>query len=60
MGVQHQAVKRAHNLLLFKNLLESKDNASPLTLVLDSLEQSAQPLTHEFMRLAKTVGSPSD
>jgi elongator complex protein 5 len=53
MAPSAQAHKRAHSLLLFEKLLNLRDSASPLTLVLDTLEQSAQPLTHEFMRRAK-------
>ncbi|KAL2191311.1 hypothetical protein L209DRAFT_747822 [Thermothelomyces heterothallicus CBS 203.75] len=48
-----KAHKRAHSLLLFEKLLNLRDSASPLTLILDSLEQSAEPLTNEFMRRAK-------
>ncbi|KAK3905425.1 Elongator complex protein 5 [Staphylotrichum tortipilum] len=53
MAPSAQAHKRAHSLLLFEKLLNLRDTASPLTLVLDTLEQSAEPLTHEFMRRAK-------
>ncbi len=53
MAPSAQAHKRAHSLLLFEKLLNLRDTASPLTLILDTLEQSAQPLTNEFMRRAK-------
>ncbi|KAK3297523.1 Elongator complex protein 5 [Chaetomium fimeti] len=53
MAPSAQAHKRAHSLLLFEKLLNLRDSASPLTLILDSLEQSAEPLLHEFMRRAK-------
>ncbi|KAL2197592.1 Elongator complex protein 5 [Corynascus similis CBS 632.67] len=53
MAPSAQAHKRAHSLLLFEKLLNLRDSASPLTLILDSLEQSAVPLTNEFMRRAK-------
>ncbi|KAK4042884.1 hypothetical protein C8A01DRAFT_32981 [Parachaetomium inaequale] len=53
MAPSAQAHKRTHSLLLFEKLLNLRDSASPLTLILDTLEQSAQPLTHEFMRRAK-------
>jgi hypothetical protein len=53
MAPSAQAHKRAHSLLLFEKLLNLRDTASPLTLILDTLEQSAQPLTNDFMRRAK-------
>ncbi|KAK4250378.1 Elongator complex protein 5 [Corynascus novoguineensis] len=53
MAPSAQAYKRAHSLLLFEKLLNLRDSASPLTLILDSLEQSAETLTNEFMRRAK-------
>ncbi|KAK4127673.1 hypothetical protein N657DRAFT_687901 [Parathielavia appendiculata] len=53
MAPSAQAHKRAHSLLLFEKLLNMRDSASPLTLILDSLEQGARPLTDEFMRRAK-------
>lgn len=63
MAPSAQAHKRAHSLLLFEKLLNLRDSASPLTLILDSLEQSAVPLTNEFMRRAKVsfelASSPS-
>jgi len=53
MAPSAQAHKRAHSLLLFEKLLNLRDTASPLTLILDTLEQGAEPLTREFMRRAK-------
>ncbi|SPQ21668.1 c5a4df97-44ee-446f-8346-35014d93becb [Thermothielavioides terrestris] len=53
MAPSAQAHKRAHSLLLFEKLLNLRDAASPLNILLDTLEQGAQPLTHEFMRRAK-------
>ncbi|TDZ73147.1 Elongator complex protein 5 [Colletotrichum trifolii] len=44
---------RSHSLLLFQKLLNLRDNASPLTLVLDSLEQGAAPVLREFVSRAK-------
>jgi len=44
---------RTQRLLLVNKLLDSRDNASPFTLILDSLEQSAQPLIGEYIRRAK-------
>ncbi|OBR11891.1 Histone acetylation protein 2 [Colletotrichum higginsianum IMI 349063] len=44
---------RSHSLLLFQKLLNLRDSASPLTLVLDSLEQSAAPVLREFVSRAK-------
>ena len=45
--------RRTHNLLLISKLLSLRDNVSPLTLVLDSLEQPAAPLISEYIRRAK-------
>ncbi|EEP78689.1 predicted protein [Uncinocarpus reesii 1704] len=45
--------RRAHNLLLLSSLLNLRDTTSPLTLVLDSLEQPATPLLKEYIRRAK-------
>lgn len=45
--------RRTHNLLLFQKLLNLRDGASPFTLLLDTLEQSAQPVVREFMVRAK-------
>ncbi|KAF6841676.1 Elongator complex protein 5 [Colletotrichum plurivorum] len=44
---------RSHSLLLFQKLLNLRDGASPLTLVLDSLEQPAAPVLREFVSRAK-------
>ncbi|OLN84963.1 Elongator complex protein 5 [Colletotrichum chlorophyti] len=46
---------RSHSLLLFQKLLNLRDSASPLTLVLDSLEQSAAPVLREFIYRAKVA-----
>ncbi|KAJ5092394.1 Histone acetylation protein 2 [Penicillium alfredii] len=45
--------RRTHNLLLISKLLSLRDSASPLTLLLDSLEQPATPLIQEYLRRAK-------
>lgn len=47
------AHRRTHNLLLISKLLSLRDTASPLTLLLDSLEQPAKPLIKEYIRRAK-------
>jgi hypothetical protein len=47
------AQRRTHNILLFQKLLNLRDGASPFTLLLDTLEQSAQPVVQEFMMRAK-------
>lgn len=44
---------RSHSLLLLQKLLNLRDAASPLTLVLDSLEQTARPLVSELVTRAK-------
>lgn len=41
--------RRTHNLLLISRLLNLRDTASPFTLVLDSLSQSAKPLISEYI-----------
>ncbi|KAL4898611.1 Elongator complex protein 5 [Aspergillus ambiguus] len=45
--------RQTHNLLLISKLLSLRDTASPLTLLLDSLEQPATPLIREYIRRAK-------
>ncbi|KAI0834551.1 histone acetylation protein 2 [Hypoxylon sp. FL0890] len=52
-----QSHARSHALLLLQKLLNLRDSASPLTLVLDTLEQSANPLVHEFLSRAKVSKS---
>ncbi|KAI0898066.1 histone acetylation protein 2 [Annulohypoxylon nitens] len=54
-----QSHARSHALLLLQKLLNLRDSASPLTLVLDTLEQSAKPLISEFLSRAKTSKSKS-
>ncbi|KAF4984236.1 hypothetical protein FZEAL_524 [Fusarium zealandicum] len=44
---------RSHSLLLLQKLLNLRDGASPLTLVIDNLEQSARPILGEFVSRAK-------
>ncbi|KAF3771037.1 hypothetical protein M406DRAFT_59828 [Cryphonectria parasitica EP155] len=53
MAPSAQAHRRSHSLLLFQKLLNLRDSASPLTLVLDTLEQSASPAIQEFILRAK-------
>ncbi|KAJ4424597.1 hypothetical protein N0V82_000728 [Gnomoniopsis sp. IMI 355080] len=53
MAPSAQAHRRSHSLLLFQKLLNLRDSASPLTLVLDTLEQSATPVVQEFINRAK-------
>ncbi|KAH8888856.1 hypothetical protein GQ53DRAFT_748768 [Thozetella sp. PMI_491] len=57
MAPSAQAHNRSHSLLLLQKLLNLRDSASPLTLILDSLEQSAQPLLREFIDRAKIARS---
>ncbi|EFQ97261.1 hypothetical protein MGYG_00302 [Nannizzia gypsea CBS 118893] len=45
--------RRTHNLLLISKLLNLREGAAPLTLVQDSLEQSAAPLLKEYIRRTK-------
>lgn len=51
--------RRTHNLLLISKLLDQRDAASPFTLVLDSLEQSAKPLVADYIRRANVATTPS-
>lgn len=44
---------RSHSLLLLQRLLNFRDAASPLTLLLDNLEQPARPVISELMTRAK-------
>ncbi|ROT39119.1 hypothetical protein SODALDRAFT_332541, partial [Sodiomyces alkalinus F11] len=44
---------RSHSLLLIQKLLNLRDSASPLTLVLDTLEQGAAPVVREYISRAK-------
>ncbi|KAF5677755.1 elongator complex 5 [Fusarium heterosporum] len=44
---------RSHSLLLLQKLLNLRDGASPLTLVIDNLEQPARPVISEFVSRAK-------
>ncbi|KAF4462007.1 elongator complex 5 [Fusarium albosuccineum] len=46
---------RSHSLLLLQKLLNLRDGASPLTLVIDNLEQPARPLLNEFVSRAKAI-----
>lgn len=59
MPPQGQSHARSHALLLFQKLLNLRDSASPLTLVLDTLEQSGRPVLQEFIARAK-VGKHVD
>jgi elongator complex protein 5 len=55
-NLQH---RRTHNLLLVNKLINQRDAASPFTLVLDSVEQSARPLISELVKRAKVDDFPS-
>ncbi|KAI1039892.1 hypothetical protein LB505_007114 [Fusarium chuoi] len=44
---------RSHSLLLLQKLLNLRDGSSPLTLVIDNLEQPARPVLSEFVLRAK-------
>ncbi|GAB0134547.1 hypothetical protein EsDP_00002912 [Epichloe bromicola] len=57
MAPENPIHSRSHSLLLLQKLLNLRDAASPLTLVLDYLEQPAQPVLEELVtraRIAKT------
>ncbi len=48
---------RSHAVLLAQRLLNLRDSASPLTLLLDTIAQKATPVVDEFITRAK-VGCP--
>ncbi|KAI0405321.1 Elongator complex protein 5 [Xylaria palmicola] len=48
-----QSHARSHALLLLQKLLNLRDSASPLTLVIDTLEQSGKLILREFMSRAQ-------
>lgn len=48
--------RRTHNLLLISRLLSLRDPASPFTLILDSLSQSAKPLIDEYISRSSSAG----
>ncbi len=45
--------RRIHNLLLIQKLLTLREGASPFTLILDSVEQSAKPVLRHYVCNAK-------
>ncbi|KZZ92934.1 Histone acetylation protein 2 [Moelleriella libera RCEF 2490] len=53
MASASQTHARSHSLLLAQKLFNLRDAASPLTLLIDSLEQKAQPVVDEFINRAK-------
>ncbi|KAL4999108.1 Elongator complex protein 5 [Aspergillus recurvatus] len=53
MAASKLSHRQTHNLLLVSKLLSLRDTASPLTLLLDSLEQPATPLIKEYIRRAR-------
>ncbi|KAL2871347.1 Elongator subunit IKI1 [Aspergillus lucknowensis] len=53
MAPSNLSHRQTHNLLLISKLLSLRDTASPLTLLLDSLEQPATPLVKEYIRRAR-------
>ncbi|KAG6038358.1 hypothetical protein E4U41_004272 [Claviceps citrina] len=53
MAPENPIHSRSHSLLLLQKLLNLRDAASPLTLVLDSLEQPVEPVLGAFVTRAK-------
>ena len=53
MAPTPQQHRRTHNILLISKLLNQRDAASPFTLLLDTLEQSAKPLVAECLKRAE-------
>ncbi|KAK7514957.1 Elongator complex protein 5 [Phyllosticta citriasiana] len=53
MALSKQAEhRRAHNLLLMSKLLSCRDNMSPFTLIIDTLEKSGKGVVREFVKRA--------
>lgn len=57
MAPSAQAHHRSHSLLLLQKLLNLRDSASPLTLICDTIEQTAGPLVREVISRAKIARS---
>ncbi|KAH6686195.1 histone acetylation protein 2 [Plectosphaerella plurivora] len=55
MAPTNQTHSRSHSLLLLQRLLNLRDGSSPLTLLLDTLEQSASPVLREYTARAKVA-----
>lgn len=55
MAPTNNVHSRSHSLLLLQKLLNLRDGASPLTLLIDSLEQPAKPVLAEFISRAKVL-----
>ncbi|ATY61524.1 killer toxin sensitivity [Cordyceps militaris] len=53
MATANPTHTRSHSLLLLQKLLNLRDGASPLTLLLDNLEQRATPVVSEIITRAK-------
>ena len=51
---------RMQQLLLIAKLLDGRDNASPFTLVVDSIGQSAQQLTSQCIARAKVSNDAAE
>jgi hypothetical protein len=52
--------RRTHNILLITKLLGSRENVSPFTLILDSLEQRGRGVLKEMIERASVSFSFSD
>ncbi|KAF2454502.1 Elongator complex protein 5 [Lineolata rhizophorae] len=50
--------RRVHNILLISKLFNPGENASPFTLIIDSLEQSGKPILREYVRRANNSKIP--
>ncbi|KOS21333.1 Elongator complex protein 5 [Escovopsis weberi] len=59
MAASANTHRRSHSLLLLQKLLNLRDTASPLTLLLDSLEQTARPVVSELTTRAKIAKTKS-
>ncbi|KAH7318323.1 Elongator complex protein 5 [Stachybotrys elegans] len=55
MAPSNTTHSRSHSLLLLQKLLNLRDGASPLTLILDNLEQPAKPVLSEFITRARVA-----
>ena len=55
MGDRALQYRRVHNLLLIQKHLTLREGASPFTLVLESIEQSAKPLIKRYIHNANVI-----
>ncbi|OAA68744.1 killer toxin sensitivity protein [Niveomyces insectorum RCEF 264] len=57
MAATKAHARSSYSVLLLQKLLSLRDGVSPLTLVLDTLQEPGQPIIEEFMLRAKSAGT---